>query len=417
MDFSSPLEDPFERWTYRLLLCAVFSVCFSIASGQVFLALTILSFALLYMRGGKLVFPRVSYIVVAFMLLAFLTAWFGPNPDLAMRKSMKLFWLLALPIAASCITDSNRLRNLVGAFALGSSVQAAVILIMNPINARAAMSAGEPGTQGADGAPDFLTSLIHMGSMTDGQVLMLGLISTFGLYFVARHEKARGLGWILLLLVQGIAFVINFKRGSWICLVLVIGLVILLSRKWKILFALAIILGGLLAVPAVQVRLGDLTTELSEGKGGRMYMWKVVLPAMQADYPYGVGFGAMTPELLKEHGELVEPNRNHLHSNFAQSLAEMGYVGLGLFCVLMLWGLYCGLALYWRSRSSSFEVTACAAVMLLMLMGLLLNGVIEYNFGDTELLILYGVILGVLCSPVQMSHSGFRGTSVSLQFM
>ena len=417
MDFSSPLDDPFERWTYRLLLCAVFAVCFSIAAGQIFLALTIISFAILYMRGGKPIFPKVSYLIMLFMVLAFLTAWFGPNPDLALDKSMKLFWFLGLPAAATCITDTTRLRNLIGAFAGGSSLLALVVLVMNPINAKQAMDTGEPGTTGADGLPDYQTSLIHMGSMTDGQILMIGIIATLGLFVICRLEKSGGWLWLALTLVQGMAFVLNGKRGSWICLILIVGLVLLLARRWKILISGAVLLGLILCIPMVQDRVVQLKTEMSEGKGGRMYMWKTVLPSMRAEHPHGVGFGAMTPEMLKKHGENVEPNRNHLHSNFAQTLAETGVPGLVIYCGIMLWGLYRGLALYWRSRTSSMEISICAIVMVLMLIGLILNGLIEYNFGDTELLILYGVILGVLCSPVEMAHKGFRGTSLSLQFM
>jgi hypothetical protein len=45
-----------------------------------------------------------------------------------------------------------------------------------------------------------------------------------------------------------------------------------------------------------------------------------------------------------------------------------------------------------------------APVILLMLAGLLLNGFVEYNFGDTELMFIYAIVLALATGGWQGRH-------------
>jgi hypothetical protein len=48
-----------------------------------------------------------------------------------------------------------------------------------------------------------------------------------------------------------------------------------------------------------------------------------------------------------------------------------------------------------RGKGRSAVERANAIVVMLMLAGLLLNGFVEYNFGDTEIIILYAFLMGM----------------------
>jgi hypothetical protein len=50
----------------------------------------------------------------------------------------------------------------------------------------------------------------------------------------------------------------------------------------------------------------------------------------------------------------------------------------------------------WRqSKTSGSESSALAVVVMLLLAGLLLNGLVEYNFGDTEIIFIYALVMGL----------------------
>ena len=91
----------------------------------------------------------------------------------------------------------------------------------------------------------------------------------------------------------------------------------------------------------------------------------------------------------------VEANRNHLHANWAQVLVETGWLGLGLYLVWMGKALADGIQWVRLTRAGPSSERVVATSVLLVLGGLLLNGLVEYNFGDTELMFVYAVAMGL----------------------
>ena len=107
----------------------------------------------------------------------------------------------------------------------------------------------------------------------------------------------------------------------------------------------------------------------------------------------------MTEDLLKEYSPDVEPYRNHLHSNIAQILVETGWAGLAVYVIWMLAAIRDRVVRI--RRSDDLDERTLATTVLAMLLALMANGLIEYNFGDTELMIAYGFLMGM----------GLRGNS------
>jgi hypothetical protein len=69
-------------------------------------------------------------------------------------------------------------------------------------------------------------------------------------------------------------------------------------------------------------------------------------------------------------------------------------VGLAVYLVWMAVGFYRGLRA--RLRAQDFTGRTLSLTLTLMLLGLVLNGLVEYNFGDAELVLVYGLLFGML---------------------
>jgi O-antigen ligase len=235
--------------------------------------------------------------------------------------------------------------------------------------------------------------------MTDGQRLAVGLVAALGLLVAGRMQSGkagRGVRWLVLLAlgIQAVAFVVNFKRGSWIAALLAIGIFVLIKVKWKGLLLLGALVVASLCMPPVQHRIAALKTEFDPYHGGRMTMWLKIAPELLRQHPWGVGYRSVTNEMMREIAPEVEADRTHLHSNIVELLVTTGWLGLAIYLAWMGVGLRDGGVFFRRAREGDVGEKTLALALLLMLAALLLNGLVEYNFGDAELVLIYGFVMG-----------------------
>jgi O-antigen ligase len=380
------------------LLCAsAFFSGFSLPGGRALALLCLISLIVRAIRKrGSIQFPWSAWYAVAFTILAIITVLAGPARDVGLGKLDKLAWFLTIPVAATLACGAHRVTRLLTAFSAGATVLALEICLLRPFEAlgatRALAEAGKPA--------DYLWQLTTLGSMTDGQILALAVLASTTLFLGLRGRLKWGAG--IILIIQVLALIINLKRGSWMALSVAGGILVLMRTNWRVVTAL-VLLGVIgLLLPPVQSRLVDLRTELSDTKGGRLVMWTEIAPALLERYPAGVGFRSLTEELMQETaqriGVTVEPDRNHLHNNLVQVTVAMGYAGLLIYLLWMTQGLVDGLRWYRRcgTLSDTSQEQSMALCSLLMLVFLLLNGVVEYNLADGELVLLYGMLFGIL---------------------
>lgn len=374
-----------EQWAFGALLATVSSIAFSIALGQLFAGLAFLLFLIGIARGR--ITPRVPAIVwlsAAFTVVAVVTSWKGGGVCGLWGRTGKLLWFMLIPVTASLACRSGRAEKMLWAFLSGCTVLALKDLIGNPIRAW------------RNPSPDYLTALIDKGSMTDGQMLMLGLVVGVVLIVTPLKEGRRPAGWqVGLLATLGAGLLIGFKRGSWFCALLLVGIVLLANFHWRVWLLMALITVAFFSLPPVQTRMGQLKKELNRDSGGRLTMWCRVAPFLIHERPEGVGYGCLTNRMMRYACRKVEANRNHLHANWAQVLVETGWLGLGLYLVWMGKALADGIQWVRLTRAGPSSERVVATSVLLVLGGLLLNGLVEYNFGDTEMMFVYAVAMGL----------------------
>ena len=104
----------------------------------------------------------------------------------------------------------------------------------------------------------------------------------------------------MLLAVEILALILNFKRGTWFCAFGMGALFMLLQVRARYVLAL-LALGALtLAAPTVRQRLAGLSGEFREGGGGRMTMWTRIAPPLVREHPWkGIGYRALTNERMR----------------------------------------------------------------------------------------------------------------------
>ncbi|MFC1463191.1 O-antigen ligase family protein [Verrucomicrobiota bacterium] len=342
--------------------------------------------------------PPVAWLGFLHILVLVAVTVFGPYSELGVPKLRKLLWFLGIPLAATVVNTPRRLSGVLGSLTAGTSILCLERCIWIPLCARRAANSGE--------AASFVDELVRLGSMTDGQTLMLGIVVTLGFIVVCRSAGWTYSWWVALLGLQGAASLLNFKRGSWM---VGTGLVIVLlgvKRKFGLLALVVLVLLGSLAVPSVRRRIAGLGDEM--GGGERWMMWFRVTPSLREKHPWGIGYRTLTSDAIRKRAPAgtIGPDRDHLHSNWIQTWVDAGWLGLLTYLLWMGWGVADGLRLIRRTRDDSQAEKTNALVLLLMIVGLILNGLVEYNLGDAELVVLYGIIMGCTAAGLRHGRTG-----------
>lgn len=370
---------------WALLVAGFFSIPFSISLGQM-----LFGGALLFLAAGlviRRVPPRLAWfgwMTVGFVVFALASAAWGPESSGITRKALGVLWFLVLVPAAVLVASSARFQLMLKAFVLGCGVLAVKLLIWRPFLA-------------ARDTRDFITALIDRGSMTDGQMLMLGVIAIAALIILRRKQGRPSGWWFLLLLVEAAGLVVNLKRGSWFCALAILFALLVWRGGWRYGAALALAVIVALTLPAVRMRLAQLPHDVSY-TGGRLTMWTETAPALLKKHPHGVGYAALNYELMRRVIPATEPNRNHLHSNPVNIAVEMGWGGLVFYLLWMAAAVGLASRLAARHPAGLDDMPAAALAVLLMILALFANGLIEYNFGDAELIVVYAILFGMLAA-------------------
>ena len=393
---SSIDPDRVERVAFQFLVASAFGASFSLPLGRALLVISILCFLVVMISGQcHPEIPMVGWLAVIFMVIAMIATLNGVNPELGLPKLPKLIWFIGIPFSFMLINSSYRAEVLLKGYAIGAGVLALDVGVLGLFRAHAALENGPINS--------FVDAMIHVGSITDGQRLMLGILIVVGVLLLSRHRAGtKTWGWWTLLAILVIAQVMNFKRGSWICTIVFSITLLGICRNWRFALVPVFLVVVMALVPAVKLRISQLGKEF-QVPGGRMTMWTEVTPALIKEHPWGIGYRSLTNKMMHSVSRDMEPLRDHLHSNFAQILVATGWLGFFAYLLWMLRGVFDG-AQYTRRVARKGEDTTVAFVWLVLLLALFANGIVEYNFGDAEIILAYGLIFGTCAAGAR----GFR---------
>jgi O-antigen ligase len=352
----------------------------SLAELLVFLAIPLWVYNLISRRDAS--FSQCPYFwpVAIFAVIALLSSLWGVRPEVSLPKCHRLFLLLIIFMMGTVFRPDReggwgKARLSVGFFVAGTTVRAIYDVV------RVAVEVGR-GVQ-----------IYDTGNMRDPQMYMVSLCLLLAV-FIGQSSGGKNILVPVPLGLNAIGLILHFKRGAWFSFLLSAGVMSWLARHRKIVIAVVLCAVALGFVPPVRERLELLKDEWSDDQGGRHVLWTKVAPAMLKQYPMGIGFKATKHEDFLPYAAYVQPKLDHLHNNLLQVTLEMGSAGLAAWLGWMgmtLWLLhkaFCG---------RTGEAAQLALGALGAFCGLMFNGVVEYNFGDSEIFMLLCFLMGLSC--------------------
>jgi O-antigen ligase len=172
-------------------------------------------------------------------------------------------------------------------------------------------------------------------------------------FFLQTRRRVRWL-YIAHLLLAGVTILLTASRGAMLALIVALSIVpataaLLTPREWRIVSVGALLMAAvaLIVVPeSAGRRLSTIPDELMGGElSGRSSIW-VAGVEMFRDHPFvGVGAGAY---LHSVKSSVAVPNV--AHNTFLSVVAELGIVGLCIFCALLGLLVLSVQELPWHSR-------------------------------------------------------------------
>jgi O-antigen ligase len=195
---------------------------------------------------------------------------------------------------------------------------------------------------------------------------------------------------ILLSMALGImliALLVNLKRGPWLGAAVGINLLFVFYRPKLIIPFLAATAILILGVEPIQTRLAASLNHFFIG-GGRSNIWNVGLDLV-AQYPLGVGYD--NSRVMQTYDALIPHNLKHMHNNFLNLTVETGWIGAALFANWLL-----HISRHLLSVRSLPTETVLARGLLCSIVSWQVAGFVEYNIGDTEVLLIVLFLVAVV---------------------
>jgi len=360
----------------------VLFICFATVSISLMQAAYILAiffwFLQLYLNPHRLHLPLLTP-VCGFALASLLATLAAINPRLSLIECRNLFEWLVFYLALNTLRSEARATLLIRLLIAAGTVMALYGLLQALVYGSTFRIAGT-------------SSYMTFG----GQLLLICILCLSQLLF---HPPSRHWFWLVpAFAILLTALVGTQTRNAWLGFLIACPLLLSLRHRAFVLgLPLVCVILFVLAPHTVQDRIRSFGNLQDLSVQERFFMWRSGV-AMTRDHPWtGVGMGVMR-EMEKRYRAPEAPfaperRLSHLHNNVVQIAAERGLFGLAWWVAIWIGFLWQGWRAYRQSRSSSGRDQALVAGSLACVIGFLIAGLFEYNFGDSEVVsILYFVM-------------------------
>jgi O-antigen ligase len=240
--------------------------------------------------------------------------------------------------------------------------------------------------------------------MTLAGVLNLALLATLPRVLPGAFRASSVPVWLLTLA----GLVATYTRGAWIGLVGGAAALLPMSRRGRL-----ALLAGLVLLPVIaSIGPRDLShrfrSMFDPGEAGiseRVYMWRSGI-AMWRERPLlGWGPGGVKREYSRfALPEAFKKHTGHVHNTPLQILVERGVLGLGAWLAIWVVFYWRAIAFLRRLEAGRTRERALVAGSIAAMTGFLVAGLSEYNFGDSEVVMLAWAIMALpwTASPERM---------------
>jgi O-antigen ligase len=230
-----------------------------------------------------------------------------------------------------------------------------------------------------------------------GQLLLL-LSLALGIALLARARSWR-LGGLLTALLGTTALACTYTRSAWLGLSAALAVLLVAARpRWIPAFLVGLFAIYLLAPGDYRARLHSVFEPHHPQNRERTLMWEAGA-RMFRDRPLtGVGLQDLRPIYPRYRSPDARETPGHLHNDYVHIAATMGLAGLAAFAWLF-GSLFIAAGARLRPMLAHPDLTTGLRLGVLAgLVGFLVAGLFEWNFGDEELLYLLYVMVGLAWS-------------------
>ncbi|MDX2149721.1 MAG: O-antigen ligase family protein [Bryobacteraceae bacterium] len=386
------LSSFFRRASWSFAFGAASTVLFSIALTNILMALALAS---LLLSGERLRFPPIHWPLAAFFLGTLISLVAGPEPSIANPQIRKFFVFLMLVVASSAFRDLAVVRRLALVWAGIASLAALRSFIQFSEKLAEARRLGRPFYEYYVGerTTGFMSHWMTFG----GQQMIVLLMIAALLFWAPLRGRTRAM-LIGACGLIGTSIVLGMTRGIW--LGAAAGALYLLWH-WKRWTVLALPVIGAIAVFAGPSALRERVMSVGKPKGEldsnmhRVITWRTGVRMIQAHPLLGLG-----PEQVnKQFRAYLPPDvpqplpagwYGHLHNIYLHYAAERGIPTM----LALLWLL--GKVVWDFRRALPTAEPHARAVLhgaVAVIVAILVTGIFELNLGDSEVLMLFLVIV------------------------
>jgi O-antigen ligase len=395
---ASLVDEGSPRVIFLLLALSIAMVLVSIAVSQLLLVTALLGRFWLYRREGwtglnaiatrsartgyHLVMPPIAWPLLFFFLWTILAALVSHDPLRGLTISKKFFIFLLLFLVPLVVKGRRKTVWIYHAVFFVAGLSSALGLGQFIAN---------PDRSFLDRISGFMGQWMTYSGL---QMLVLVMLCAYANQFSWRRRW-----WVLPLsvLLAGSLY-LTFTRNAWLGAVAGIAAVLCLTRPRAIgAFALLLLALFIFAPESAHRRLRAGLDPADATTRGRIELVQTSLRLIRDNPWFGVGPKSVNTEALRYRGSPEFPDwmYQHMHNNFLQIAAERGIPGL-LFWIWFMIQLVRDPIQVFRRRASadpqSFAIVTSIAAMGSWL-ALLVAGMFEYNFGDSEVLTLFLFIM------------------------
>jgi len=363
---------PLERAACLALLAFAAALQVSIAAADILLALAaLLWIGLLIKNRERIEVPRMFWPLAAYALATLVASVFSIDPNISLIDSKQLVLLVIIPLVYRLFRGTRALLAVdviitIGALSATFGIIQYLILSYDSLGRR----------------PQGMLGLY----MTYSGLLMLVTCAAVARIMFAQHHRAWA-ALVLPALVLALAF--TFTRSAWVGACVGIGILFLL-RDFRLIALLPIALGAflILAPPNLSARLYSTFSLTDPSNIDRIAMMKSGWRMVQKDPLTGVG-----PDMVIQVYPTIRDKTAinqlapHLHNVPLQIAAERGIPAL----LLWIWFIVTLIRDFFRQRGASYPSLSNAGLAVIGAM--LAAGLFEYNFGDSEFLMLFLVLV------------------------
>jgi O-antigen ligase len=378
-------HDPIETWAFCTLTASLALVQLSVAAAETLFGISALLWLVLVIRDRRV--PNVPPFFVPLLVLAgwtLVSTALSPEPRFGLHEDKQLLLYLVVPIAMRVVGARGAPRVLTAIIAVGGVSALAGIV---------------QGIVVGDLSYDYLIHNRPHGLlghyMTYSGVLMLVLCAAAAQLIFAEREWLWPAVAVPAMLV---ALAVTLSRNVWLgALAAIVALLVV--RRPRLLIAVPVVLAIALAVAPVRSRALDVFDPSNATNRDRVSMIKSGGAMIRDHALFGVGPNRVPEEYLAHYkrADAVDPadqpgsTRAHLHNVIVQLAAERGLPALAAW----LWFVAVA-AIGLLDQMRRGPAPALAAAGFAAVIAMLIAGLFEHNFGDSEFLFLF---LGLITLP------------------